>query len=143
MCDHRLKVFLNEYKFQVLTGDIKCFLNSSTSSEIFLWHGWLLHVQRQLLQLFLRRPCHRLILSADSRCLSLQTLPVFVQSFLGASCLEFAIEAFSSWISLWVVRTFSSSSISSFSKRLSHLVFSEISALASRVAFFWLRALHF
>ena len=60
-----------------------------------------------------------------------------------ASCLEFAIEAFSSWISLWVVRTFSSSWISSFSKRLSRLVFSEISALASRVAFFWLRALHF
>src|SRR6185503_13018753 len=73
----------NEYKFQVLTGNIKCFLNSSTSSGIFLWHGWLLHVQHQLLQLFLRRPCHRLILSVDSRCLSLQTLPVFVQSFLG------------------------------------------------------------
>src|SRR6185436_20701113 len=82
MCNHRLKMFLNKYKFQVLQATSNV-LNSSTSSEIFLWHGWLLHVQRQLLQLFLRRPCHRLILSADSRCLSLQTLPVFVQSFLG------------------------------------------------------------
>src|SRR6185436_12991660 len=59
------------------------FLNSPTSSGIFLWHGWLLHEQRQLLQLFLRHPCHCLILSVDTRCLSLQTLPVFVQSFLG------------------------------------------------------------
>ena len=33
-----------------LTGNIKCFLNGSTSSGILLWHGWLLHVQRQLLQ---------------------------------------------------------------------------------------------
>src|SRR6185312_9447349 len=31
-----------------LTGNIKCFLNSSTSSEILLWHGWLLHVQHPL-----------------------------------------------------------------------------------------------
>ena len=60
-----------------------------------------------------------------------------------ASCLEFAIESFFSWISLWVLRTFSSSSISSFSKRLSRLVLSEISALASRVTFFWLSSLHF
>ena len=77
----------------------------------------------------------KVLISANSACIC--------SIISWTSCLEFAIEAFSSWISLWVVRTFSSSSISSFSKRLSHLVFSEISALASRVAFFWLRALHF
>ena len=60
-----------------------------------------------------------------------------------ASFLEFAIEAFSSWISLYVVRTFSSSSASSFSRRLSCLVLAEISALAFRVAFFWFSILHF
>ena len=82
MCDHRLKMFYTVTSFR-LTGNTKCFLSLSISSGILLWHGWLLCGRRLLVLWLLRHPCHRLLLSADSRCLSLQTPPIFVQSFLG------------------------------------------------------------
>jgi len=59
------------------------------------------------------------------------------------SCSEFAMEASSAWMSFLVVRTFSSSYASSFFRRSSRFMLADTSALASRVAFFWLRALHF
>ena len=119
-----------------LTGNIKCFLNSSTSSGdpsmASMASARTASARAMIASSSLSLPdiiCWlKVLISANS---------AYICSVISwASSLEFAIEAFSSWISLWVVRTFSSSSISSFSKRLSRLVFSEISALVSRVAFF-------
>ena len=77
----------------------------------------------------------KVLISANSACIC--------SAISWVSCLEFAIEASSAWMSFLVVRTFSSSSANSFFRRSSRFMLADTSALISRVAFFWLRALHF
>ena len=77
----------------------------------------------------------KVLISANSVCICLDISWV--------SSLEFAMEVSSAWMSSLVVRTFALSSASSFFRRSSRFVLANTSALISRVAFFWLRALHF
>jgi len=63
-------------------------------------------------------------------------LCLYLLGYSWVSCSEFAMEASSAWMSFLVVRTFSSSSASSFFRRSSRFMLADTSALASRVAFF-------